>query len=187
MRFIDLTTGEGAKGVYRYARMFLPRKMAEMVANAYRKGDIGERRLLMSAVVRAAAQSRGIAVTKNQADKWLETSAEKIRVTGRREAELYAGQMTEATRPSRMLAEAQAQMVADDAAEEAAQAAAEAARGIPMNYSGFRTLRELVDDAADEIENQRTHSRRRNLRRVFRRSSIESSVNGALRLVTTPN
>jgi len=149
---IDLTTGQGAKGVYRYARMFLPRKMAETVAAAYRQGDIGERRLLMSAVVRAAAQSRGISVSKKQADKWLETSSEKIKVTGRREAELYGQEMTEATRPSRALAESQMQTVADDAAEEAAEAAAEAARGIPIEYSGFRTLSEIVNDKADEIE-----------------------------------
>jgi len=149
---IDLTTGQGAKGVYRYARMFLPRKMAETVAAAYRQGDIGERRLLMSAVVRAAAQSRGISVSKKQADKWLETSSEKIKVTGRREAELYGQEMTEATRPSRALAESQMQTVADDAAEEAAEVAASAARGIPIEYSGFRTLSEIVNDKADEIE-----------------------------------
>ena len=148
---VDLTTGEGSKSVYRYARMFLPRKMAETVANAFREGDIGSRRLLLSGVVRAAAQSRGIAVSQKQADRWLETSAEKIGVTGKRDVEQYGASMIENDRPTRIFANSQQQTMADEAFEAAEREAASAQTDLPIVPGGLMTEREILERQTDEI------------------------------------
>jgi hypothetical protein len=113
---IDLTDPAASKTVYRYARAFLPQKLSETVANAWRNGDTGSRRLLLSAVVRAAATSRGLTVTKKQADAWMGKVEDIDLVTGRKTNEAYGQQVTEGTLPSRVLAEQQ-----ERAAREAAQ------------------------------------------------------------------
>jgi hypothetical protein len=104
---IDLTDPDSARTVYRYARAFLPQKVSETVANAWRGGDTGSRRLLLSAVVRAAATSRGLTVTRKQADAWMGRVEDLLDMTGRKSNEAYGQQVTASTVPSRRLASQQ--------------------------------------------------------------------------------
>lgn len=104
---VDLADPMAAKTVYRYSRMFLPQRVSETVANAWRNGDLGSRRLLLSAVVRAAATSRGLTVTKAQVDKWIMKVDDVVEVTGRKSNEAYGQQIKARDLPSRRLATAQ--------------------------------------------------------------------------------
>lgn len=70
-RFVSVSTADDAQNVYRYARSFFPRRTAQMIANSYRNGTEGSRRLLLSGVVRSAAASRGITLTAEEADSWI--------------------------------------------------------------------------------------------------------------------
>ena len=115
---IDLADPASASMVYKYARSYFPRKIAEAIENSWRNGDIGSRRILMSGVVRAAAQSRGLVVSKEAANEWWDSAAQKRLVTGSREFEAYGAEVTERTRPSRKLAEAQERAVQERAVQE---------------------------------------------------------------------
>ena len=108
---VDLADPDAAKQVYRYTRTFLPQKMSEVVSNAWRNGDTGSRRLLMSAVVRAAAMSRGLTVTKTQADSWMGRVEELVDMTGKKPNEAYGQRVKNKDLPSRLLAQAQSRGV----------------------------------------------------------------------------
>ena len=108
---VDLADPNAAKQVYRYSRAFLPQKMSEVVANAWRNGDTGSRRLLLSAIVRSAATSRGLTVTKAQADAWMGRVEELIDMTGKKPNEAYGQKIKASEVPSRKLAQAQARGV----------------------------------------------------------------------------
>ena len=114
-------------------------KMAEMVANAYRKGDIGSvaclcRRLYAQQRSRAESLSPRTRPTSG----WKLTQEDQGHRPTR--SGLYGQEMTE-PRPSRMLAEAQAQMVADDAAE---VAQAQQKQQVSMNYPVFARCANLL-------------------------------------------
>ena len=89
--FVSVSTMEDAKSVYRYARSFFPRRTAQLIANAYRNGTEGSRRLLLSGVIRSAAASRGISLTVEEADNWIRgyASTQKGLATGIKRGERY--------------------------------------------------------------------------------------------------
>ena len=98
LKILDYATGDAAGEVYKYARQFLPKGVAQKVANAYRDGDVGSRRLLMSAVVRASAQSRGLVLTKGDAIEYANDSPTILSITGTKVGESYGS----AFKPSQM-------------------------------------------------------------------------------------
>lgn len=100
--YISVSTADDAKEVYRYARTFHSRRTSEMIADAYRKGDAGSRRLLLSGLIRSAAASRGITITKAETDNWIRgiiPGGENL-ATGTRTGERYGLQITGSKLPS---------------------------------------------------------------------------------------
>ena len=63
---IAVTSSKDSQKVYRYARMFLPKRTSEMLAEAFRAGDVGSRRTLLAGLVRTSAASRGITLSEKQ-------------------------------------------------------------------------------------------------------------------------
>lgn len=100
--FVSVSTMEDAKSVYRYARSFFPRRTAELIANSYRNGTEGSRRLLLSGVIRSAAASRGINLTIEEADNWIGgyTSTQKSLATGINRGERYGVTVSSDAMPS---------------------------------------------------------------------------------------
>lgn len=126
---ISLTSASDAKDVYRYARAFLPRRTSEVIAEAFRQGDVGSRSLLISGLIRSAAAARGITMTKQEADTWVRqlTAGGTKLATGTRPGERYGVTvLADMTPTQRYLAlrnqpnaARQAEEVIDDAIEEA--------------------------------------------------------------------
>lgn len=89
---VSVTTAEDAQVVYRYARMFFSKRTAELIADQFRLGDEGSRRLLISGLVRSAAASRGLTMTAKEADTFVKQLTPEARglVTGSMEGERYA-------------------------------------------------------------------------------------------------
>ena len=105
-RSVSLTSAKDAKSVYRYARMFLPKRSAELMADAFRRGTPGSRRLLLSGLIRTAAASRGIVMTTKEADEWVRRllpGAEDLG-TGTRAGERYGLTVSPDDLPSQRLA-----------------------------------------------------------------------------------
>lgn len=92
MTSVSVTSAEDAREVYRYARLFFPRRTSEMIAEAFRRGDEGSRRLLLSGLVRSAAASRGLTLTAKEADGFVRQLDQRARalMTGSMEGERYA-------------------------------------------------------------------------------------------------
>lgn len=106
-RTISLTSASDARNVYRYARQFFPKRTAEMIADAYRRGTPGSRRLLISGLVRSAAASRGFTdFTKAEVDNFLRDLTPEARslVTGSMQGEQYAVSVPSSIRPSELAA-----------------------------------------------------------------------------------
>jgi hypothetical protein len=97
---VGLTNAADAQQVYRYARQFLPKRTSEIIADAFRQGDIGTRRLLLSGLVRSAAASRGIVLTRQEGDHLVRDLTPQARslVTGTMDGEAYGVVVT--VRPS---------------------------------------------------------------------------------------
>lgn len=104
-RYVSITSGSDAKSIYRYARMFLPKRSAELVADAFRRGTPGSRRLLVSGLIRTAAVSRGIPMTQDEAALWARQLLPGARDlgTGTRAGERYALQVFDEQLPSKRL------------------------------------------------------------------------------------
>ena len=145
---VDLADPNAAKQVYRYSRAFLPQKMSEVVANAWRNGDTGSRRLLLSAIVRAAATSRGLTVTKAQADAWMGRVEELIDMTGKKPNEAYGQRIKASDVPSRKLAQAQARGVQSQGVGGLDNARIPGLGGVdPVSPQNFSIVNSLVRDA----------------------------------------
>ena len=65
-RFINIKTGENSQEVYRFARMFYTRKTAEFLADKFRRGDEGTRRLILAGLIRSSAASRGVSLSSEE-------------------------------------------------------------------------------------------------------------------------
>jgi hypothetical protein len=100
---INITSAKNARDVYQYARMFFTKRTSDMIADAFRQGDEGSRRLLLSGLVRAALASRGVTdLSPANIDKFtkhLTPSARKM-VTGIRPGEKYGVSVPSNIRPS---------------------------------------------------------------------------------------
>jgi len=102
-RTVSLTSASDARNVYRYARQFLPKRTAEMIADAYRRGNPGTRRLLISGLVRSAAASRGLtSFSKSDIDNFIRDLSPEARglVTGSMKGEKYGVSVPARMRPS---------------------------------------------------------------------------------------
>jgi hypothetical protein len=116
---IGLTSASDAKDVYRYARAFLPRRTSEVIADAFRTGDVASRSLLISGLIRSAAAARGITMSKQEADGWVrQLSANGAKLaTGTRPGERYGVTvLADLTPTQRYLAGRQAARAADETA-----------------------------------------------------------------------
>lgn len=82
---LDIARGSNADDFYKFARMFFNRKTAEMLVDAFRRGDPGVRRDLIIGVVRSGAASRGVNLTKAEVKGWFDNMG-----TGTRPGEMYA-------------------------------------------------------------------------------------------------
>lgn len=93
--FIRLTDASDAPTVYKLARVFMPKRAAEMVSDAFRQGDIGDRRLIISGLVRSAAASRGLTMSAAETDVFVRQLTAKARgaVTGSMDGERYGVQV----------------------------------------------------------------------------------------------
>jgi hypothetical protein len=103
---INVTSAKDTRSVYRYARMFHTKRTSEMIAEAFRQGDEGSRRLLLSGLVRSGMASRGVDFTSKNADTFtrhLTPSARKL-VTGVREGEKYGVSVPSNLTPSQRAA-----------------------------------------------------------------------------------
>lgn len=98
MGSVSVATAEDAKEVYRYARTFFPKRTAEYIADSFRMGDEGARRLLLSGLVRAAAASRGATITREQAKQLTEEATGLV--TGSMKGERYGIRVSASVRPS---------------------------------------------------------------------------------------
>lgn len=99
---INVTSAKDARNVYRYARMFFSKRTSEMIAEAFRQGDEGSRRLLLSGLVRSGLASRGVDLASKDIDKFtkhLTPSARKL-VTGIRPGEKYGVSVPASMKPS---------------------------------------------------------------------------------------
>jgi len=132
LSMVDLSTGDAAEEVNKYARQFLPKGLAATAANAFREGDVGSRRILMSGIVRAAAQSRGLVIPKGAIDAWQHRSAAAMNVTGTRKGESYGAAFKPSEMPTVRLANQQDQLWREDE---------------------IRRLQTLADEGADQAEN----------------------------------
>lgn len=99
MNSVSLEAATDAREVYRYARAFLPKRTAEMVADAFRRGDVGSRRLLLSGLVRTAAASRGLTLTDDELGLILKPEAQAL-VTGTKKGEKYGVDVATGLKPS---------------------------------------------------------------------------------------
>ena len=68
---IATTSAKDSQKVYRYSRMFLPKRTSEMLAEAFRAGDVGSRRTLLAGIIRTAAASRGLTLTEKQVNDFI--------------------------------------------------------------------------------------------------------------------
>jgi hypothetical protein len=99
---ISVKSAKDAKSVYRYARMFFPKRTAELIADAFRQGDEGSRRLLLSGLVRSAAASRGFTMTVQDGDTFVRVLTPSARdlVTGTSAGERYGVSVAAGLKPS---------------------------------------------------------------------------------------
>lgn len=104
--FVKITDGSDAKRVYRLARVFFPKRVSEMVAQAFRDGTTGDRRLIISGLIRSAAASRGFTMTEHQVDSFVKQLTPKARelVTGTQLGERYGVTVPDGVKPSQRAA-----------------------------------------------------------------------------------
>jgi hypothetical protein len=107
-RTISVSSAEDTKEVYRYARMFFSKRTAELVAEQFRTGTEGSRRLLLSGLVRSAAASRGLTLQVRDADELTRVLTPRARglMTGSMEGEQYAITVRGGLKPSERAEEA---------------------------------------------------------------------------------
>jgi hypothetical protein len=152
---IGLNSAADAQQVYRYARQFLPKRTSEIIADAFRRGDIGTRRLLLSGLVRSAAASRGLTITRQEGDHIVRELSPEARslVTGTMDGEAYGVWVPAGVRPSEKAA-----MVADHKARRAAERARLKKQGLDEDE-----LKAAMDEFDADFEMQIDSQTRRSL------------------------
>lgn len=115
---VSVTSAEDTVQVYRYARLFFPRRTAELIADAFRRGDEGSRRLLLSGLVRSGAASRGLTLTAKEADGFVRQLDQRARalITGTMEGERYGVTVPVGAMPSERASMVAGRLQADAAA-----------------------------------------------------------------------
>lgn len=114
---IATTSAKDSQKVYRYARMFLPKRTSEMLAEAFRAGDVGSRRTLLAGIIRTAAASRGLTLTEKQVNDFIGnpevglSQAAKNTATGTMAGERYA--LTVSSNPTARATAARAKEMAN--------------------------------------------------------------------------
>jgi hypothetical protein len=155
---VGLSSAADAKEVYRYARAFLPRRTAEIVAEAFRNGDIASRSLLISGLIRSRAASVGVTMTKQEADTWvrqLSANASKL-ATGTRPGEHYGVMVLADMTPTQRFLALRNQPKQAKAAKEATEEALEEAplpplmRSLSADRNGVESALHL-DQTVDRI------------------------------------
>ena len=103
---ISVTSAKDATSVQRYARMFFSKRTSQMIAEAFRQGDEGSRRLLLSGLVRAGMSSRGVNFTDKNLDAFTKhlSPANRKLVTGVNNGEKYGVSVPSNLSPSQRAA-----------------------------------------------------------------------------------
>jgi hypothetical protein len=99
---IAIDSAKDSTTVMRYARMFFPKRTADLIAENFRLSDEAGRRLILSGLVRSAAASRGLTITDKSADVFLKhlKPEAKALMTGSMAGERYAVTVPANMRPS---------------------------------------------------------------------------------------
>lgn len=152
---VGLNSAADAQQVYRYARQFLPKRTSEIIADAFRRGDVGTRRLLLSGLVRSAAASRGLTITRQEGDHLVRDLTPEARslVTGTMDGEAYGVWVSSGVRPSEKAA-----MVAEHKTRRAAERARLKKQGLDEDE-----LKAAMDEFDAEFEAQIDSQTRRSL------------------------
>ena len=99
---VNINSSADSTVVMRYARMFFPKRTADLIAENFRLSDEAGRRLILSGLVRSAAASRGLTITDKSADvfiKHLKPEARSL-MTGSMAGEKYGVTVAADLRPS---------------------------------------------------------------------------------------
>lgn len=108
----------GAKEFYRFVRQFMDKNTASVLTESFRAGDHGSRRMLIGAVYRAGMYSRGVRLSRDQVDDWMNRSLgdpitqANMRVTGSKSGEAYAVAVQDGVLPSERLVKSRAERLA---------------------------------------------------------------------------
>jgi hypothetical protein len=116
-RSVAVDQASDAQTIYRWARQFFPKRTSEILTQQWRAaGSEGQRRLMLSGMIRSAAASRGMYMSQEQADTWVRQLSEgaKRLGTGTRPGEQYGVAV-----PNGVLPTERAQLVAQVAARKA--------------------------------------------------------------------
>lgn len=99
---ININSSSDATTVMRYARMFFPKRTADLIAENFRLSDEAGRRLILSGLVRSAAASRGLTITEKSADVFIRQLKPEARamMTGSKVGEKYGVSVSADLRPS---------------------------------------------------------------------------------------
>ena len=171
---ININSSSDATTVMRYARMFFPKRTADLIAENFRISDEAGRRLILSGLVRSAAASRGLTITEKSADVFVRHLKPEARamMTGSMVGERYGVSVLADLRPSekaRIIAEGGE--LADDLDDGLRRSLSADANGIEHALHLYQTADNVALPTIKEFED---------LRNAFRRgttSTFESVTN----------
>lgn len=159
---ISVKSARDARSVYRYARAFLPKRTSELIADAFRRGDEGSRRLLLSGLVRSAAASRGLTMTASEADGFvrrLTPEAEDL-VTGTMKSEQYGVSVSAGLKPSERAAAVAAGRSVDEQVDAPLRSLSQDANGVEHALHLSQTADNVALPTLRDFEELRSGLRR---------------------------
>jgi len=106
---VAVDASSDAKTIYRWSRQFFPHRTSEVFSQMWREAaGEGQRRLMLSGLIRSAAASRGMYMSEKQADTWvrqLSPGAKRLG-TGTKPGEQYGVSVPAELLPSQRVAQA---------------------------------------------------------------------------------
>jgi hypothetical protein len=159
---ININSSADATTVMRYARMFFPKRTADLIAENFRLSDEAGRRLILSGLVRSAAASRGLTITEKSADifiKHLKPEARAL-MTGSKVGERYGVTVPAALRPSEKSAIiASGGKLPDDVLEGSQRSLSSDANGIEHALHLYQTADNVALPTIKDFEDLRNVAR----------------------------
>ena len=159
---ININSSADATTVMRYARMFFPKRTADLIAENFRLSDEAGRRLILSGLVRSAAASRGLTITDKSADIWIKHLKPEARalITGSKAGEKYGVSVPATMRPSQK-AEiiASGGKIPDDLADQPMRSLSSDANGIEHALHVYQTADNVALPSIKDFEDLRNAAR----------------------------